>query len=848
MTDKAVPSSSSVAFTFSKEFQESMLALMLIDPSFAEKVVKVIPDDRLYSDSHKYLYNAIGESIEKHQRPPTYLEIEDGSKKIELTKRKLILRFVKQIFSTKVTDADFIKERVTEYARKNMFVFVFQNAQTLWNTGKFDDAYSIVKDGIGDLYGVSLKDDANVSISEFENIRGLYATEISTSKRKVPTIIPPLDNILKGGLEKGELGIILAEAKKGKCASKSLNLQKSDGSTITLGEVVSTKEKDILSYNFETKKFEADEAIDWIESGVKDIYEVQTINTILKTTLNHPYLTLDGWKPLSELAPKDLVAIPRVIKVGEEDSLSPERITLIAYMLSDGTMNTGWEFTKRKEEDVMSEFISCHNSEFPEKIQTDKCKKSGRFLPSKEMKEWFGELGLLGSLAGDKFIPAIIERQNNRNVALFLNKLFTCDGSAEANNKVSFSSRSFRMITQVQSLLLRFGIHTSIKIKVVKDIKYYEIGIQSTNANTFKEQIGMSYSKGEKLTATPTSKREYCVGYPKELWSLIKKSYSDLGIKMPDGLRASCSKRSNLSRVMLEDINKTLKNKVIQSLLDEEIIFTKIKRIDWMGQEMTYDIEVKKNHNFIGNNVVLHNSQSLVHFGVAGLFHGFKVAHFVLEGMTQQSVLRYQARLSMIDYNRLESDSITKEEAFRLKRISAKHKENLILVPFNQHWNYTVMDVEAKIRELERQGNKPDLVIIDYADLLRHHEKTKEKRFEQTEVYRDLKRVAMMRNVAIWTASQARRPEDGPEKEYLLRAKDISESYEKVRIADFIATLNQTPREKEFGIVRFHADIYRSNDTDKTIRLVTDFAKSMLYSPKYGIVETTPEWAKRSKK
>jgi hypothetical protein len=96
--------------------------------------------------------------------------------------------------------------------------------------------------------------------------------------------------------------------------------------------------------------------------------------------------------------------------------------------------------------------------------------------------------------------------------------------------------------------------------------------------------------------------------------------------------------------------------------------------------------------------------------------------------------------------------------------------------------------------------------------------------------------------------SQARRPEDGPEKEYLLRSKDISEAFEKIRIADFIATLNQTPREKEFGIVRFHADIYRSNDTDKTIRLVTDFAKSMLYSPKYGIVETTPEWAKRGKR
>jgi hypothetical protein len=157
------------------------------------------------------------------------------------------------------------------------------------------------------------------------------------------------------------------------------------------------------------------------------------------------------------------------------------------------------------------------------------------------------------------------------------------------------------------------------------------------------------------------------------------------------------------------------------------------------------------------------------------------------------------------------------------------------------------MDIEAKIRDLERKGRKPDLIIVDYADLLRHHEKVSEKRHEQTEVYRDLKRLAMMKNVAIWTASQARRPEDGPEKEFLLRAKDISESYEKVRIADFIATLNQTPAEKEMGVVRFHMDIYRSNDTDRTLKLITDFGKATLYSPIYGMIETVPEWKKKKR-
>jgi replicative DNA helicase len=73
----------------------------------------------------------------------------------------------------------------------------------------------------------------------------------------------------------------------------------------------------------------------------------------------------------------------------------------------------------------------------------------------------------------------------------------------------------------------------------------------------------------------------------------------------------------------------------------------------------------------------------------------------------------------------------------------------LDLIPFNAHWKYTVLDVESKIKELKRVGRMPDLVIIDYADLLSAVEKYDQHRHEQTEVYRGLKRLAMMYNVAI---------------------------------------------------------------------------------------------------
>jgi len=243
-------------------------------------------------------------------------------------------------------------------------------------------------------------------------------------------------------------------------------------------------------------------------------------------------------------------------------------------------------------------------------------------------------------------------------------------------------------------------------------------------------------------------------------------------------------------------------------------------------------------------------SVGLVHMGCAAvLMRLFKVAHFVLEGTTEETVMRYESRLSGVPYKKIYHDELLPEEEERIQNIDRLTKGRLEIIPMNKHWEYSTADIEGKIIELKRRGFEPDLVIIDYADLLkgRGSFRAGEKRHEQTEVYRDCKKIAMVNKCALWTASQAVRPSDAPEKEYLLRAKDISESYEKVRIADFVATLNSTVREMNLGILRFHADIYRNSDCNKTIRLITNFSKMIFSSKRYPSADM-PEWKKKFKK
>jgi hypothetical protein len=235
-------------------------------------------------------------------------------------------------------------------------------------------------------------------------------------------------------------------------------------------------------------------------------------------------------------------------------------------------------------------------------------------------------------------------------------------------------------------------------------------------------------------------------------------------------------------------------------------------------------------------------SVALIHFSIACLkLPGLRVAHFVLEGSTETQITRYESRMTGIPTARIANDEITSSEFVRLEKLGRKYGDRLDLIPMNQKWDYTTGDIEAKVMELERRGRKPDLIVLDYADLLQPREKSREgERMNQRAVFRDLKKLAMMKKVAIWTATQAQRPKDSPDKEKVLRQDAVSESYEKARVVDFLGSLNQTPHEKKFGILRFHFDIYRNAACDKTIRLLTDFDRMIFYSPKYGYLEGEP--------
>lgn len=100
----------------------------------------------------------------------------------------------------------------------------------------------------------------------------------------------------------------------------------------------------------------------------------------------------------------------------------------------------------------------------------------------------------------------------------------------------------------------------------------------------------------------------------------------------------------------------------------------------------------------------------------------------------------------------------------------------------------SVMTLRNHIAKLKLRDFIPDLIIVDYADLMRSAKNYESKRFEQESVYEDLRGLAQEVNVPIWTASQTNRTAIDDD---VISLSKISECYGKVMVSDFMATMSR---------------------------------------------------------
>ncbi|MBN2260700.1 MAG: hypothetical protein JW702_09150 [Clostridiales bacterium] len=222
----------------------------------------------------------------------------------------------------------------------------------------------------------------------------------------------------------------------------------------------------------------------------------------------------------------------------------------------------------------------------------------------------------------------------------------------------------------------------------------------------------------------------------------------------------------------------------------------------------------------------------LINHGVQGIRRSYKnVLHTVFEGSRGLVSNRYDTIFAQLDYQLVKYGQMDETTFQRLHYEYRMYQRKLVIRAFTERWDYTIEDIYKELKELERLHNwKPDLLIIDYGDLLKGRGKYSTETENQRAAFRDIKMLAN-RGYAIWTATQGQRPtKDLDTDATVLSSRNIADCYDKVRSGDFIGSINQTREERERKRARLYAELYRDNEAGSVIPIYADFKKMTMHS------------------
>ena len=187
-------------------------------------------------------------------------------------------------------------------------------------------------------------------------------------------------------------------------------------------------------------------------------------------------------------------------------------------------------------------------------------------------------------------------------------------------------------------------------------------------------------------------------------------------------------------------------------------------------------------------------SWTLQALGAHAVAQGKTVIHYTLELNAQYVGLRYDTIVSGQPTGNLQYH---KEEV--LKKINQLKGE--LIIKYYPTRTASVNTLAAHLQQCEMQGLKPDMVIVDYADIMKSTSNFTEKRHQIGHVYEELRGMAGEFDIPLWTASQANR---SSLEEDVIGADKVSEDYSKVMTADFVMSMSRKVEDKIANTGRFH--------------------------------------------
>jgi replicative DNA helicase len=351
-------------------------------------------------------------------------------------------------------------------------------------------------------------------------------------------------------------------------------------------------------------------------TGTKPVYRLTArLGQTIRATGNHRFLAFDGWRRLDDLAPGMRIAVPRATTGPDRRTMGDDELALLGHLIGDGSTlpRHAIQYTS-KDEDLAQLVAALATGVFGATVRPRVHRERGWFqtyLPAASkprhgvrnpVAAWLDGLGVLGLRAPDKHVPEAVFRQPPNGISAFLRHLWATDGCILAGRgtrhpTIRFDSTSERLTRDVQSLLLRLGVTSSRRLVSMgsKGRPSSRVTVSGgRNIDQFLTTVGGVGAR--KSAACAEIRRELAPSrantsrdtLPAEAWP---------SVSMPAiGDRAA---------LVVEDV---VASSELAALATSDVYWDEVASIEADGEEAVYDLTVDGLHNFVAEDVIVHNS------------------------------------------------------------------------------------------------------------------------------------------------------------------------------------------------------------------------------------------------
>lgn len=378
-----------------------------------------------------------------------------------------------------------------------------------------------------------------------------------------------------------------------------------------------------------------------VDTGRKEClrFTTQTGRSITVTP-EHPFLTPDGWKRADELKHGMTVASPATMPHPEVPTpMEDHKVVLLAILLADGSY-TGNHVGFSKEDPAIVR-LAC---EAAEAMGVDVKPRGGADYDfvrregspkGNPVRQWLRELGIDCTLSKDKVLPDEVFALPRRQLARFISVFWMCDGYVSKRGEPGVTLASEKLVGQLQSLLLRFGVQSSMRFKPVKlNGLYYHswrLRVHSACIPAFAKAFSLWGEKAQRLEIEPSMSSGPNTGYPRVSDQTVEriKEISRQGAgRWRGGLHEKVAEQLGRKGFSTRDLfgdNNSIKMTAFRGfcsvygvedefrwLWDSDLFWDEVTGIEGVGEQKIYDLTVRPTSCFVANDLVVHNTWTMV--------------------------------------------------------------------------------------------------------------------------------------------------------------------------------------------------------------------------------------------